>query len=319
MNLLVLSAGRRVHLIRCFREDAEALGLPLRVICCDTAPELSAACQVADLSLTSPASGSADYPDFLEANCRQHAINIIVPTIDHDLRPLAASRERLSALGVLSVISAPSVVDLARSKLTFSESLAAHGIPHPATASLHEFLSGAKPLRWPLIAKPDSGSSSVGIVIPASPADLERISQPDGMIVQELWTGDEYTVNAYVDGHGRLAAAVPHKRLQVRGGEVSKARTERIITLCDAAVRLADSMPGLFGPVCFQSIVRPDGAFAIFELNARFGGGFPLAHRAGARMSKWLLEEAAGLPPSASDIWTPGMTMLRFDDAVFVA
>ena len=32
MNLLITSAGRRNQLIECFRQDAAALGLPLRVL-----------------------------------------------------------------------------------------------------------------------------------------------------------------------------------------------------------------------------------------------------------------------------------------------
>ena len=56
----------------------------------------------------------------------------------------------------------------------------------------------------------------------------------------------------------------------------------------------------------------------VFEINARFGGGFPLTHRAGARFTRWLLEEAAGLLSTAHNDWQEGVTMLRYDAAVFV-
>ena len=60
------------------------------------------------------------------------------------------------------------------------------------------------------------------------------------------------------------------------------------------------------------------GEFAVFEINAQFGGGYPLAHHAGARFSQWLLEEMADLPSTASTLWKEGVAMLRYDTAVFV-
>ena len=57
----------------------------------------------------------------------------------------------------------------------------------------------------------------------------------------------------------------------------------------------------------------------VIEINPRFGGGYPLAWRAGARYSRWLIEETLGLESTAqADDWRDGLVMLRYDDAVFV-
>ena len=64
--------------------------------------------------------------------------------------------------------------------------------------------------------------------------------------------------------------------------------------------------------------MRPDGSAGIFEVNARFGGGYPLAHEAGAHFTQWLLEEVAGLPSTASARWEEGGLLLRYDAAFFV-
>jgi len=56
----------------------------------------------------------------------------------------------------------------------------------------------------------------------------------------------------------------------------------------------------------------------VFEINARFGGGFPLAHRAGARFSRWLLEDVLGLQSSAQNNWQEDLVMLRYDAAIFL-
>jgi len=56
----------------------------------------------------------------------------------------------------------------------------------------------------------------------------------------------------------------------------------------------------------------------VFEINARFGGGYPLADHAGASFARWLLEERLNLPSTAGNKWTAGVAMLRFDAELFV-
>jgi carbamoyl-phosphate synthase large subunit len=168
-----------------------------------------------------------------------------------------------------------------------------------------------------VIAKPVSGSASIGIVRPKCRDDLLRLSA-DGYVVQEYLAGAEFTVNVFFGTDGAMRCAVPHRRIEVRAGEVSKGRTERVPALIEIAAKLASALPGARGPLCFQAVAQESGDYGVFEINARFGGGYPLAHHAGARFSQWLLEESLGQPSSASDDWRSGVTMLRFDDAVFI-
>jgi carbamoyl-phosphate synthase large subunit len=105
--------------------------------------------------------------------------------------------------------------------------------------------------------------------------------------------------------------------MEIRAGEVSKGRTERLPALMDVAQRMATVLPRCRGAMCFQAIVSAQGEIAVFEINARFGGGYPLAHAAGATFSRWLLQEAMGAESFASDVWREGVTMLRYDAAVF--
>ena len=71
--------------------------------------------------------------------------------------------------------------------------------------------------------------------------------------------------------------------------------------------------------MCFQAMVGENDELSVFEINARFGGGYPLAHQAGAPFAKWLLEEQLGLPSTANEDWREGMLMLRYDAAFFSA
>src|SRR3546814_1829214 len=80
----------------------------------------------------------------------------------------------------------------------------------------------------------------------------------------------------FFDRSGGLRAAIPHERVQVRAGEVEKGITRRVPRLEALARRIAAILPAPSGALCFQAIVAPDGEASVFEINARFGGGYPL-------------------------------------------
>jgi carbamoyl-phosphate synthase large subunit len=126
------------------------------------------------------------------------------------------------------------------------------------------------------------------------------------------------------DRDGRCVCAVPRRRIEVRAGEVSKGVTVRSPRLQDLAARICAALPGAFGTITIQVFVDgepddPDADLAVIEINARYGGGFPLALEAGAEFPRWQLEELLGLPSTAqADRWRDGLVMLRYDAAVFV-
>ena len=90
--------------------------------------------------------------------------------------------------------------------------------------------------------------------------------------------------------------------------------------LIDLAFGMVKALPGAYGVLNFQVFAEEEtGKLAVIEINPRFGGGFPLTHRAGADYARWLLEDLRGLPSTASaDGWRDGLVMLRYDAAVFV-
>ena len=115
-----------------------------------------------------------------------------------------------------------------------------------------------------------------------------------------------------------MQAAIPHFRMSVRAGEVEKGRTVRRADFETIARDLAAALPGPRGVLCFQLFDDPRLGPRIIEINARFGGGYPLADRAGGHFAENVLRTAIGLPLVACDDWQDGLTMLRYDNAVFV-
>jgi carbamoyl-phosphate synthase large subunit len=307
-TMLLSAAGRRVALLRLLRADAAALGLTPRIIALDRVPHLSAACALADMAVAAPTATDPGFGAFAAAVCARERVRLAIPTIDPELPAWAAIAPALRQSGTLVNISAPEAVAVARDKVATMRALAAHGIAVPRTGAASEAASWG----MDLIAKPRGGSASVGVRLVGA-ADLAGLA--DDMLVQERLVGEEYTVNLFV-AQGRTVVAVPHWRRAVRAGEVEKGITRRHAGLAAIAARLPEAVPGLSGALCFQAIDTPDGP-KVFEINARFGGGFPLAHAAGAPFTRWLIAEAAGLPAAPHDDWQEGTTMLRYDAAVF--
>jgi len=275
------------------------------------------ACVAADVSYVVPPTSDESFIASLVDICQKEGVRLLVPTIDAELQPLARDRAALVERGVLLNISNLASVVVAHDKGKTARVLSQAGIVVPKTASIREVIAEPSSWKWPVIVKPASGSSSIGISQAGSVSELKVLEGVrSDLIVQEFIRGPEFTVNVFVDDAGRCRSIVPHFRREIRAGEVSKAITVKNAALADIARKIVKAIPGFFGAICFQVIVGADGP-AVLEINARFGGGFPIAHRAGARFTQWLIELAAGLPSSISDEWTDGVWMLRYDNAIY--
>jgi carbamoyl-phosphate synthase large subunit len=317
-RMMISSAGRRVGLLRCFAESASALGVDLQIVACDLQPEWSAACMLADKAFAAPPAESAGFIPAMLDLCEREGIGLVVPTIDTELVAYSEAREAFAAIGTQVVVSAAPLVGMARDKLATARFLEAAGLASPGTADAKEFVQGRSNLCFPLLAKPRHGSSSRGIETVMTRAQVSALASREAYVVQEYLAGRELTVGLYFDLAGKLRCAVAHERLKVRAGEVEKGVTIRIPELERMARGLGAVLEGARGPLCFQVRLDFDGAPSIFEINARFGGGYPLAHRAGATFTRWILEEWLDLSCTANNEWSEGVVMLRFDDGVFV-
>lgn len=320
VTVLFSSAGRRVELIQCFRDAAVELGLGATIFAVDLCPAMSSACRAADGAFAVPRCTTADYIPRLIEICRREKVHLLVPTIDTDLEALAGMRDAFAEIGTRICLSSLETIRMARNKAVTAQFLSSSGIPTPHTGSIDELLAQQESWRWPVILKPACGSSSVGLHVVENAGAVEMLAlNRSTYIAQDLWRGKEYTVNCFFDAEGELRCAIPHYRYETRAGEVSKGITERLPVLIQIAHQLGAALRRkAFGALCFQAIVDRSGNAAVFEINARFGGGYPLAHRAGAPFAKWLLEEICGLPSSARDEWQEGFAMLRYDAAIFL-
>lgn len=312
-TVLFTCAGRRVGLLRLFRRAAETLNIQLRILGADlqaTAPAL----QECDAVFHAPPIRDDDYIPYLVRLCREERVRLLVPLIDHDLLKLAAAKAEFAATGTLALVSPPQVIEACNDKLLTYYTLRGAGLPVPTTWLPHE-VPEDHPL--PLFIKPRRGFGSVHTYRVTTRDQLAFFSRyvPEAL-VQELATGQEYSVDAFCDLHGRVLAAVSRIRLETRAGEVSKSVTRRHEALLRWS-RLALEHLGVVGPATVQAFCDGERVY-LTEINPRFGGGAPLSIMAGADLPRLALELALGREPAACKTFREGLVMLRYDEAFYV-
>ncbi len=317
INILFSSAGRRVALINIFRRAAADLNIGTKIIVADMDPSWSPACQAADVSYQVSRCTEADFiPQILEI-CSKHNVKLIIPTIDTELIIYAKNRHLFQSIGTDIHVGDTEFVAIARDKEATSRILKSNNVPVPESWHVRDLERMGK-VPFPLLIKPKGGSCSKGISIISSLAELhEKIDNEEDWLVQELCVGQEYTINCFYDHTGACVSCVPHFRKFVRDGEVCFAQTERISAFTSIAHQFSKVFKGIRGCICFQGFKR-DNSVQVFEINARFGGGYPICDYAGGTFARWLIQSATGLTPDYHDNWREGVRMLRYDEAFFV-
>lgn len=303
-NILITCAGRRVGLVRAFRAARDAVSPFGKVFCGDCDP-LAPALAFADNAAILPRLGDGEYMESVLMFCKTQSVSFVVPTIDTELPALAEMRERaLKEFGVRFLVSSRECVAICRDKRQTADFFAGNSIPAPATY-LNPDAARRASASFPLIVKPSAGSSSIGVNVAMNWAELEffcgRTPEP---VIQEMLTGAEYTVDAFLDFGGAIVEAVPRRRIAVRSGEILKGQIDMRPQIRGAAFRVLEALSaiGAVGPVTLQGFLCGDGVFRFTEINPRFGGGVTMSIAAGADFPACLYCLDAGLPLPAIEV-----------------
>ena len=211
----------------------------------------------------------------------------IVALKEDDLLVGAALRERWSTAGPRTEELLPF-----RDKYVMATRVAGAGIPvplftlAPGTAAVRGFAGSAG---WPVIVKPRIGSASEGVVRVEGPADLGRLSFPDGpRLVQEFNPHQIYHVDGVFGGERLLAVRCSrylNNCLEFRCGTVlgsveeSDPGISRIIAdFTGQVMRALSDRPVVFHLELFFDLAT--GSCAFLEVGARVGGAeIPLLWR----------------------------------------
>jgi carbamoyl-phosphate synthase large subunit len=314
-HVLILSAGRRVELLKAFKLELNTRGLQSLVLATDSNPQLSAACQVADKAFAMPRVTAEGYLDELLALCIKESVGLVIPTIDTELLGLAQARERFLQEGIHLVISEEALIRACRDKRVTANLFESLNIETPGIFSPDQLV-------FPCFAKPYDGSRSIGAFKLGQATDLTSGMRSDPKLIFMEYIDssfEEYTVDAYFDRVSSLKSLVPRHRLEVRDGETSKGVTRKNHVYHYLKERLS-GLRGARGCVTVQLFAHPAGSqYAAIEINPRFGGGYPLSYAAGANYPGWLIDEyLLNKEVPFFDGWESNLLMLRYDSQVLV-
>ena len=301
--------------MRAFRDSLANVSGGLRIFATDIS-RLAPALHFSDRFFIVPACTDVAYIPTLIQICNEEKIDLIIPTIDTELPILSRFRPNFTDVGCLIAISSAEAIEISGNKTLTNEFFRANGIPTVKQFLPSEFPADLSPSQF--IAKPKSGSASKGVFFPTSQREISALATD--YIIEERAFGQEITVNVFVNSRGQCINQLPHRRIEVRAGEVSKGITFRHERIMQLAKLAAETLPGAFGALCFQCFYDPtDESIRFFEINARFGGGYPLAFKAGADYPRWLYEETRGGPVTEThNDWQSSLFMTRYDEAIYV-
>ncbi len=315
-NILVTSAGRRVSLVKAFQHEIKCQFQEAKVFTTDMKPEWSSACRVSDGFFTLPRVTDPEYINILFDLCVVNSVGLVIPTIDTELAVLAANRQKFEDAGIVLAVSDLGFVERCRDKRKTNQLFEEFGIQFPKPINKNEPV-------FPIFIKPYDGSLSKDIMLIRDAKDWNySLLDNEKLMFMEYLSPEEYqefTVDAYFDQLGCLKSLVPRRRIEVRGGEVSKGRTEKG-ALYETLVSIFAEMEGARSCLTMQFFEhKTSGRVVGIEINPRFGGGYPLSYHANANypamlIKEYLLHETLDF----TDNWISDLTMLRYDSEIIV-
>ena len=292
-----------------------------RIIAADKS-SFSPALYEADAHYIIPGIDEAGYIEAVTEICRKEKINAVLSLIDPELSVLAENREVLAETGAVFVASGPEQIRTAYDKKLMNEWLAKHGYSRAAAYySLQdaEQAYGNSEIRFPMIIKPIKGSASVNC---REVYDMQEaaffMSRTPGLMIQEYIAGDEIGTDVYVDMlSGKVVSVFLKKKILMRAGETDKAVSIRDEELRSYVAGFAEAF-GARGPLDVD-IIAKDGQYFITDVNPRFGGGYPFAHRCGCDHIQMIVNNLNGIENlPGNDTYEENVSLMKYSDVLTV-
>lgn len=314
LRVVICSGGRRVYLVRWFREAFAKIGTTGDVVVLDADPGAPAG-QAADAFRQVPLVTDLGYGDAVAAVVADLQPDLVLSLHDYELEVLAAGladRLRTTRTVVLALDDAGQLV--AGDKWLLASRIDPLYRTPTVLASDAEGVSALTAVHRHLVVKHRYGSASSGLALvptedlgtavarAAAGAPRPMCASPDDapedwVVVQPRIEGSEYGVDAVFGVHGS-AAGTPagvsaRRKLRMRAGE-----TDQAVTVDPAPFHGAAAAVGALlsprGIVDVDVIVDGAGRQHVIDVNPRFGGGYPFSHLSGVDVPAFLLAELAG-------------------------
>lgn len=302
LTVLMLGGARRVSMAELLRKSGERLGYEVRILSYEL--DVNVPIAVAGRVIVGLKWSDPNVVDDIVRVCRENEVDIILPFVDGAIEIAASCRSLLP--DVFIPVSDFDVAKKMFDKVEAAKAFRELKLPIPKTYSVIN-------AKIPAIAKPRHGSASRGIKVFHNLEELMHLENLSDYLVQEYIENNcEYTVDCYVSQKGETLVAVPRRRLEVMGGEVTRTETFHNEIL-EKLSREVITAFGFIGPVTLQFLYDKDSdRYLLMEINPRLGGGVICSIYAGAPIADYILQESLGVEVSRCDDWTDHTLMARY-------
>ena len=312
-NVLVLSVGRRVELIRFLKKSLIERKLSFKIIGAD-ASSLAPALYECDRKIILPKINDDKYLEVLKKTINQHDIHLIIPTIDTELPILAQNKNFLkSHKNTQILVSDLKAINIFQDKLSTNEFLIQNKILTPRLLDETE----SDQFDFPVFIKPAKGSSSINALKVNNKETLRYwmniIEKP---VIQSYINGKEYTVDTYISRSNEIISESHRLRIKTRSGEILIGQVMFIERIHEILVKLLNKVK-LFGPITFQFIKEKENYYLI-EANPRLGGGVPMSLASGVDIIGNIIDEQLKTPFKKMSSRNISKIYSRFDQMVEV-
>ncbi|WP_411369064.1 ATP-grasp domain-containing protein [Pseudidiomarina salilacus] len=330
MNILLTSVGRRSYLVEYFKQ---AIGSQSKVVAANS-EALTSGMISADKSYTVPSVDSDEYIPRLLEICQDNNIGLVVSLFDIDLPYLAKARAQFLKRGIEVAVSDPEVIDIANDKWQTYLFLTEKNIATPRTYLILndalEDLGGSK-IEFPVIVKPRWGMGSLSVFKADNGQELEFfyhyairqieksylniLSRDDlakSVLVQEFIPGKEYGLDVFNNLKGDHIQTIAKQKLAMRSGETDMSKVIENKQLNQIGENLSKVLRHR-GNLDVDVLENTAGELFVLEMNARFGGGYPFSHLAGANFPRALVDMAMDryIQPSKIQYGTVGLKSIQ--------
>lgn len=315
INILILSAGRRVELVKRFIKAKEKLRIKGNVVAVDIS-DTAPAMYFADKYYLIPRIDSDEYINSVIDVCKKEEISLIIPTIDTELLKLSENRNRIEKeTSAKILLSRDEVIRVCRDKKNTQRFFEENGFGVPEMISNEDIKNGN--YTFPLFIKPLDGSSSINTFKLTNKEELDffikYIKKP---MIQKFITGEEYSVDVFCDFESKPITIVPRRRIATRGGEIAKGQILRDCEIINDVKRMLDILKPI-GHITIQ-LMKTEKGIEYIEINPRFGGGAPMSIDAGADSCENIYHLLMGESLCYNENYKDKALFVRFDSSIMI-
>lgn len=317
-KILFTSPGRRFELINFFKEEFNGYEF-IGADAFKTSPAAFILDRVYEVALKI----DEHYIDEVIEVCKKEKPEFVIPLLDPELPQFAKNKKRFEEIDVHVWVPDYDIVELSNDKYLTYTRFQNTGIDLPKTWLLRDYLSLAElPVYEKLVLKPSKGSASKGIYKINSQevkalSNSEKLDVETYLVQENIQFDFEVTVDLFGDGNGNVVEYCQRKRISTRGGEVEKGITVNLPKVTELVRKVVGDLK-ILGVVNIQVMVKNDKVY-LGEINPRFGGGYPLAHKAGANLIQHIKSYMNKIPYEniGDSRYKEDFYMLRYDNAVY--